>query len=142
MFVCVCVCVPVQCACVCVCVCVPFQLYTISFTQLFLLIQQYYTASIPSPFPCSTADSANSIVCDVSGKGGKEEEERKDKEGELTSCESVQERRRQENENSALEAFWEKAARYWPEHVSLNVCVLLYIHTTILFMCVLIHCMY
>ena len=58
------------------------------------------------------------MVCDVSGKGGKEKEEKKDKEeGELTSCESVQERRRQENENSALESIWEKAAYYWPEHV-------------------------
>ena len=53
------------------------------------------------------------IVCDVSGKGGKEEEEKKDKEeGELTSCESVQERRRPDNKNSALEAFWEKATHY------------------------------
>ena len=67
-------------------------------------------------------------MCDVSGKEDKEEEERKDKEGELTSCESVQERRRQEYENSALEGIWEKAACYWPEHVSLNVCVC-YIHT-------------
>ena len=44
-------------------------------------------------------------------------------EGELTSCERLQERRRQENENSALEAFWEKAARYWPVHVSTYLCV-------------------
>ena len=58
----------------------------------------------------STADSTNSILCYVSGKEDKEEEERKDKEEELTSCE----RRRQENENSAWEAIWEKAARYTP----------------------------
>ena len=79
-------------------------------------------------------------MCDVSSKGGKEEEEKKEKEGELASCESVQERRRRENENSALESIWEKAARYWPEHVSLYVCVL-YTHS-ILFMCVLIHALY
>ena len=93
-------------------------------TQLTLLKQFYniiyymMTASFfcnahfPSSLPCSTADSANSMVCDVSGKEDKEEEEKTDKEEELTSCESVQERRRQENENSALEAIWEKAASY------------------------------
>ena len=31
---------------------------------------------------------------------------------------SVQERRRQEYESSAQEAIWEKAVRYWAEHVS------------------------
>ena len=38
-------------------------------------------------------------------------EETDKEEGELMSCESVQESRRQENDNGALEAFWVKAGQ-------------------------------
>ena len=90
----------------------------------------------PSLFLCSTADNVISVVCNLGGRRYDKEEEAmkrkegqwKEKEGEeeeeqkpLMSHECLQERRRQKNENSALEAIWKKAARYWPEHVS--VCV-------------------
>ena len=76
-----------------------------------------------SSHPCSIANNANSIVCNFNAKEDKEVEEMTDKEAgeEWVSCENVQERR-QENENDAS-AVWEKAAHYWPEHVSTYVCV-------------------
>ena len=40
----------------------------------------FCNAHFPSSLPCSTADSANSIVCDVSGKEDKVTGEKKDKE--------------------------------------------------------------
>ena len=55
---------------------VPFKVNCLLYSAVGCTLQ-YYTASIPLFLPCSTADSANSVVCDVSGKKDKDEEGRK-----------------------------------------------------------------
>ena len=82
-----------MCSCVlCACHGCAIQSEFPSFTQLLVVCNSTIIAHFLSSLPCSTADSANSIVCDVSGKGCKEEEENTDNEEEFTSCECTGEK--------------------------------------------------